>query len=357
LDNGIRSLEARLGADIAVVPLGNEASYETAILTGAPVNFYFDKSIENSVANVAGVESVTTQFYLASLADAGCCSTKTQIIGIDYNTDFAVMPWIAHFFHGQIGDGEVIVGSSVSTGYDNTVTFFGYTLNVAARLERTATGMDHTVYVSMDTARGMAQSAQAAGLIPADVDIENAASAVLVNVSAGYETDDVLARIRGEVPGVGLVASYGIYSSIAMNLRFFTVMINIVTVVLGVLAVLVLAVLFSLIASGRKKEFAILRILGATRKKLAGVVLTEALDISLFGAVAGSLFAAIVVFPFGRHIGAQMGMPLLLPAVWDSLLLFTQAFVISVVVGPLSSAYSAYKISRAEAYATMREGE
>ena len=357
LDNGIRSLEARLGADIAVVPPGGEAAYESAILTGAPVNFYFDRGVESQIAALAGVEQVTTQFYLATIADIECCSTQTQIIGIDYATDFAVTPWISRFLHRQMGDGEVIVGSNVSVGRDNTVTFFGYELPVAARLERTATGMDYTVYVNMDTARLIARSAQAGGYISADVDIENAASTILVNVNPNYAISEVIWRIRRYVPNVGVVASYGIYSSFAMNLRFFTGMISTISAVLGVLAVLILVVLFSLIASGRKKEFAILRILGAPRKKLAGIVLTEAFDLSLCGAILGSFLAAIIVFPFGRYIGAQMGMPLLLPEILDSFVLFAVAFITSVAVGPISSAYSAYKISRAETYATMREGE
>ena len=357
LDNGIRSLEARLGADIAVVPPGSESAYQSIILAGAPINFYFDRGIEAQVANIAGVEQVTTQFYLATLADAECCTIQTQIIGIDYDTDFAVTPWIAHFLHRQIGDGEVIVGSNVAVDRNNTVTFFGRVLNVAARLERTATGMDYTVYVNMGTALTLAQIAQAEGFIPAYVDIENAASTILVNVIPGYEIAEVLEGIRRDIPYIGLVASYGIYASIATNLRFFTGMISTITVVLGIFAVLILAVLFSLIAGGRKKEFAILRILGATRKKLASVVLAEASNISLCGAVFGSILAALVVFPFGRYIGVQMGMPLLLPGVLDSARLFATAFVVSVAVGPLASAYSAYKISRAETYATMREGE
>jgi len=357
LDNGIRSLEARLGADIAIVPPGSEADYQNIILAGSPVGFYFDKGIAAQVAAIEGVGQVTTQFYLATLGNAGCCSVKTQIVGIDYGTDFVVMPWIARLLHRRIGAGEVIVGSNVAIDPGNTVTFFGYMLTVAARLERTATGMDYTVFVDMGTAREIAWAAQAVGYICSTVYINNAASTILVNVAQGYEISDVLRRIRRSVPNIGLVASYGIYSSIAANLRFFTRMIDTITVALGILAVLVLAVLFSLIAGGRKKEFAVLRILGATRKKLAGIVLTEALDLSLCGAVLGSVLAAIVVFPFGRIIGTQMGMPFLLPGVSDSLVLLAFALVMSIAVGPVSSAYSAYKISRAETYATMREGE
>jgi len=306
---------------------------------------------------VAGVGQVTTQFYLATIADAECCSIQTQIVGIDYETDFAVTPWIAELLQRQIGVGEVIVGSDVTLDPDGTVTFFDTIFTVAARLERTATGMDNTVFVNMGAARELALAAQAGGFIPYYVDVNTAVSAILVNAAAGHDINAVYQQLRRTFPEVGLVSSYGIYSNIANSLRLFTGMINTITIVLGVLSVLVLAVLFALIANGRKKEFAVLRILGATRKKLASIVLTEALDLSLLGALAGIALAALVVFPFGRYIGVQMGMPLLLPSVADSLRLFVIAFVTSFVIGPASSVYSAYKISQAETYATMREGE
>lgn len=357
LDNGIRSLEARLGADIAIVPHGSEAEYESALITGAPANFYFNENIAQELANIAGISQVTTQFYLATLADAECCSIETQIIGIDYATDFAVTPWIAEFVQAQIGVGEVIVGSNVDIDADGTVTFFETQFTAAARLERTATGMDSTVFVNMNEARAIAHIAQVNGFIPEYVDINTAASTILVNVDAGHDITAMVDNIRRTMPEVGVVASYGIYASFSSTLQIFTRMINVITIVLGVLAVLVLAVLFSLIANGRKKEFAVLRILGATRKKLASIVLTEALDLSLFGAICGIIIAAVIVFPFGRYIGDQMGMPLLLPCMMVSLRLFVAAFLVSFAIGPISSAYSAYKISRAETYATMREGE
>jgi len=359
LNNGIGSLEARLGADIAVVPAGSETDYEDIILTGGtPISFYFHRGLEAEIAAVRGVAEVTAQFHLAAMAAAACCDVAAQVIGIDYGTDFVVTPWIGELLHRQIGDGEVIIGSNIVPGPNNTITFFDTALNIAARLERTATGMDNTVYVSMNTARALAENA--ATLLGQDwggLDVDDAISVILVRVDPGYDVGRVVAEIQVAVPEVGVVASSAIYSSISQNLNFFTSMIRTITIVLGVIAVFILAVLFSLIANGRKKEFAILRIVGATRKKLGAIVLTEAADLSVVGAVLGCTLAAIVVFPFGRSIGAQMGMPLLLPSVADSVRLFAFALILSLAVGPLAAAYSAWRISRAETYATMREGE
>ena len=356
LENGITSLEARFGADITILPFGSKGYYENIIFSGPPVNFYFDKNIAQEIAAVAGVQQVTAQFFIATL-EATCCAAEVQIVGIDYDTDFVIMPWISRFHQRQIGADEIIAGSNIVFDRSNTITFFNQNINVAAQLARTATGIDNTAFVNMDTARRLARAAMAAGHAGGFADIDNAASAVLVRVIPGYDVSEVAQNIRNAVYGIDVLENSSVHSRISANLSFFTGIINAVTIALCVLSVFILALLFWLIANGRKKEFAVIRILGATRKKLADIVLAEAFAVSLSGAVIGVLLALIVVFPFGLHIGRQMGMPLLLPGTLDSFLLLLFGITAAAATGPLSAAYSAYKISRAETYATMREGE
>ena len=356
LDNGMNSLRARLGADIAVVPIGSTSDYENAILTFAPTGFYFDSIKEKQVAEVQGVTQVTAQFYLATLADSGCCSGEVQIIGIDFGTDFVVQPWIANIFNRGLGDNEVIVGSQVSIDYDNTVRYFDNVLNVAARLGKSSTGMDQTVFMSLNTAREIARKAQIDGNGFEGVDIDNSISVVLVNTD-GYNVSGIANNVLKIVNGISVVESHGIYSNIATTLDFFKGMVSAIIILLGFFAVLLLAVLFAMTINNRKKEFAILRVMGATRKKLAGIVLTEGVFISLLGAAFGIIFAFILVFPFAGLIGSQMGMPLLLPSFGSSMGLLAVSLILSVSIGPFAAGYSALKISRAETYTMMREGE
>ena len=75
------------------------------------------------------------------------------------------------------------------------------------------------------------------------------------------------------------------------------------------------------------------------------------------GVVIGVAVAAMVVFPFSVYIGDKLGMPYLQPAMGEIMIVMVVSLVLSAIVGPLASAWSAYKISRAETYHTMREGE
>ena len=79
--------------------------------------------------------------------------------------------------------------------------------------------------------------------------------------------------------------------------------------------------------------------------------------ISTIGGIIGIVLASILVFPFSIYIEGQLGLPYLRPQLLSILLMVLGGIGVSVVVGPLSMIYSAIKISRAETYLTMREGE
>ena len=95
LRTGLHSLEARLGADVMVVPYEatSKSSVESIVLQGNIGYFYMDQAAYSKIASREGIGQISAQFFLAS-ASAGCCSVPVQIIGFDPETDFTVTPWI-----------------------------------------------------------------------------------------------------------------------------------------------------------------------------------------------------------------------------------------------------------------------
>ncbi len=360
LKNGLGSLKERMGADIAVVPLEHEAEYEGIILSGEPSRFYFDKSIENQLAQIEGVNRVTSQFYISTLS-AACCSVPVQVIGFDPDTDFVVHPWISKVYDKEIDDGQLVVGSDIIVNETKTLTFFNKTYAVVAQLEETSTGMDYSVYANMQTVRSLVEGAREVGMNLSvdvyDADMDQSISTVLVKISSDYDVETVTTNIRRQISGIGVVQSKSIFTSISNNLDVLQAFINTLTAVLWVVAVLVLAVIFSVIFNGRKKEFALLRTLGATRGKLVRIVLAEALLISVAGGVLGTALSSMVVIPFSTKIGETLNLPYLLPAAGSVVCLAANSLVLSFAVGPIAAAYSAVKIGRAQTYVALREGE
>jgi len=358
MENGISGLEDRLGADIVVVPEGYDQDFEGVMIQGEPVYFFMEKDILEKVRSCEAVELASPQFYLASL-NAECCGSSVPIIGFEPETDFTVQPWITEQYSKGLKYGEIIIGDDISAEEDGTILFFDKYYKVAARLERTGSGVDVSCFATMDTIADLYRDAKEKGAyFQEGVTYENSISSIMVKVKEGYTLNQALVQIRKATEGkVEIVQTQSMINSVGGSLSSVVSYLYVIAIVFWILAVVLLTIVFSVTANERKKEFALFRILGATRKRLSNLILTEAFYISLSGGILGIGTAALIVFPFSTYLGDQMGIPYLQPEMSTILIIFVVSLVLSAIVGPLASAYSAHKISQAETYHTMREGE
>lgn len=82
---------ARLGADIIVVPQGAETSVNGALLMGTPTTYWMPDVDVDRIAALPGVAAASPQLYLQSLADAPCCSVPNMLmVAFDPATDFTL---------------------------------------------------------------------------------------------------------------------------------------------------------------------------------------------------------------------------------------------------------------------------
>ncbi|SHI38800.1 ABC transporter permease [Thermoclostridium caenicola] len=357
LENGMNSMIQRLGADLMVVPEGYKADMEEVLLKGDPCHFYFSPSIAQQVAQIEGVAQVTAQFFLTSLSES-CCSAQVQLIGFEPETDFVIQPWIARTYGSVVENGVLIAGSDIVLESDHTLRLFNCSYPVAAQLEKTATGLDSSVFMNMDTMKSLFASAREVGInfLAAD-EPGGSVSSVLVKVKKGHDPETVASLIRNRIPQVDVIVSKSMITGIADNLGSLVDYIQMLAILLWAIAVLVLTAVFSVTINERKKEFAVLRILGATRKRLVSLVLTESLILSAMGGVAGTAAAGVLVLPFSAYIGERLQLPYLQPNTGVVLGILALSLLLSSAVGPLASIYAAARISRTETYLTMREGE
>ncbi|MCL2210569.1 MAG: FtsX-like permease family protein [Treponema sp.] len=351
LQQGLATITKRFGADLMVVPAGAADRAQTLLLRGDPNYFYFSSALTDSVAKMEGVIQVSPQFYFASLAESECCDTSVQLIAFDPDTDFVVQPWIAEKYNEKVADGQVVVGSRITLRANGSIKLFGREYFAAAQLSPSASGFDTSIFMTMNTMRGLVADA---GMKNID---DNMISAVLARTDPAANPSVIALNIRDENEGVEVVVSQGIFGRIAAALSGFVKYIQIFSVALWVLAVVVLAAVFSGIIHERKKEFALLRIVGATQKRLVGIVLSESALASIAGGAAGILLASIFIFPFANLISVRLELPYLEASVTSIMALVLLSLVITTLSGPLASLYSALKISKAETYFTMREGE
>ena len=357
LQSGLQSLEARLGADIIVAPAQARTQYDLneVLVDGVPSSFYMDKAYVEKVAAVEGVELAAPQYYLATMK-AGCCAMPVQIIGFDPEADFTVKPWIARTYGGELGMLDVIVGCNISGGVGGQIQFYNENCTIVGKLAETGTSMDNAVYCSPDTIAYLIQAAVDLGFSPlAHEDPHKVVSTIMVKVADGYDVNTVLGNIKLKVRGVSAVAARSMTSDVADSVAGMSGVIQVVFGAIGVLALVVLVVAFLVVGRHRMREFAVLRVLGASKRALSGIVVKEGAIVSAAGAVVGIVVALLAVVFFNGALESALGLPFLLPDVATMCVIAGVTFVLAMVAGCGASYVSAARLSKVDPGQTLRE--
>ena len=357
LNHGITRMQERLGADLMIVPEDSEAQARNVLLTGAPEFFYMDSSIAGKISEIGGVESVTTQFYFTSLS-SDCCSTRVQLIAFEPGTDFVITPWINEKITDDLEHGQVIIGSEVTPLSNGKVKFYGSEYAVAGKLGETATGIDSSVFMTRDTMHLILDDAKAKGyqFLTAEDD-SSLISTVLLKLNDKADVRQVEKEIYNAGSGVKILETDKLIVEVSSQLDSVGRIISLTLTVLLVFSFFTMVLFFSVIFHERKKDFAILRILGSTSKKISFLALSEGFLIGAAGGIAGMTFGILTVFPFNRYIENRLNVPYLMPSVPVVIFFGILGIVTVIVFGAVSSFLSTISLSHAETYYTMREGE
>ena len=357
LRSGLNSLEARLGADIILVPseAQSKISFQNMFLQGTAGAFYMDASVPACAMEVEGVEKAAPQTFLASLK-ADCCSIRIQVIGIDPEQDFTVQPWISRSLTRKLGDMDVAVGCKVEADVGEIIRIYEQRCKVVARLESTGTGLDTAVYCNMNTMNALLAAAEKKGVSHKIESGDQVISAVYVKVKDGYDIDAVNSRLNGHLRKVTAVRTRSMITGVSDSLAGISRTVTFLIAAVWILAFIILLLAFVLIMRERVREFAVLRLVGASRGMLSRMVLLESSLCGLLGGLAGIGLAALLLFPFSQFIESMLKMPYLMPAAAKILLLAAGTVLLSVVVAALSSMIAAYRLSRVDPGTALREG-
>lgn len=356
LQKGFTSLEDRLGADIMVVPYeaATKSSLESIILQGNTGYFYMSGDVADKIAALDGIGRITSQYYLAS-ASSSCCSIPVEIIGFDPETDFVITPWIKKSSGKNLQYLDVVVGNDLNAFVGDTLTFYGTDVHVAAKLDKTGTKYDTAVFTDRETIRALIQSSLDKKLNEyGNINAGNVVSCVLVDVADDADLETVLNDINLHVRQVKAVRTGNMIAGVAQSLGGISTIARILSVFIWILTLIILTIAFWMMANERKKEFAVLRVIGASKKDLASIVLMEGGIVSLIGSVIGVIIGALVILPFSGMIEQALSLPFLLPGAGQLVLTAVGAVLLSIVFGAASSWLAAYRIAGADTGTILR---
>lgn len=346
----------RMGADVIVVPKEYANSYSDSLFEGSLCSFYFDKTWYDKIKNTEGIDKISPQMFVTSMA-ADCCSEAAQIIAFDPDSDFIVKPWLKEIGIAELKEDEVILGSGMGGDKGDIYRVFGQKMTIAGKLEHTGTGYDRCAFVNFDTAKKLMEKPQAKMGNLGDNDPQNVISSLMIRVKEDVEPDTVASRINVVLDG-SPVAAYtadGIVSSVTESVKSFSAFTSVLNNLLLFMAVLAIVCIFTITIIQRKTEFGIMLTLGASKGKLIGILLTEGLAVSLTGGVLGMLVSGGVVLAFQDVILTRLGIPELV----SSLSFYVQTAAIclglSMAAGLLASICAIVMITRGEPLRLIEE--
>jgi len=367
--------QARLGADLVVVPEGYEISAQEAFITGEPTNFYMDGQIAAEIVTLPGVRQTASQVYVQTLTNARCCIGEFFLIGFDPETDFTIAPWLStHSLNQPLGPFEIIVGDRILLRQGDGATFYGTEFRVAGVLEKTGMGIDRTIYVPMEGLRIMIENSaeraeQTLTISPQEI------SSVLIKVDPGADVLDVAEAIEGRLDDIQVFTASHLNQAVGRQMQGMVGIILSVTAALWLMSLLTIGLVFSLIVNERQRELGLLRAMGARRGVIFRLVMGESALLSGFGGLVGSLFASLMLVGFAqfvqlrlvrgdgafsalsRYIQLQLNIPYLMPRLWEVLSIFLILLLLALLSGIVASLHPAFTSSRLEPYAAIRKGE
>ena len=360
LKNGIQNLELRLGADIIVVPYEarTKVSAREILNKGNRTWIYFSSSMLNKALQIEGVEQASPQVYCSAPVEFN--GGKVELIGFDPETDFSVKPWISDSLRlsdFELNDFEIIYGWNVAPDKDGKFNVYGIELNPVARLQKTDTGMDNSIYANISTLNYIIDAAVQQGVkLESEVAGGKKISSIMVKVKDGYDVDDVAGRLTRKLRHVVSVKTREMTSGISDSLHNFQKMVLLLVILVWALCSGIMTVVYSMITGERRKEFAVLRAMGASRKTLSYFVMKEAFLLNSTGGILGSLTASLCVLPLAFLIRNRFELPFVLPETSFMITIFVLTVLLSVFSGALASGFSARKISSQDTGSALREG-
>ena len=301
LGQGIQLTLRRMGGDIMVAPPGAVTNPEEFLFATDRLSLHIKRDTLARLREMPAVDKVTAHTYLATLAGVCCSISSARIVAFDPETDFVITPWIEQRLKRKLGKDEVVLGGKVegisSIEMSRETWLLGMKFNVAATLDVTGTPLDNTVFLREADVREAIEKKLTPYVVSPDE-----VSVAFVALRRGFDPDTVAKTIERENLDVKAITRGEIGSRLT---RFFrvTLQIFLLTVAVGsILALLVVASVFSAVANERTREVGILRALGATRGHVIRLFLAEAVATGFIGGLVGIAAGAALSVPAVRAV-------------------------------------------------------
>ncbi|MDA8100120.1 MAG: ABC transporter permease [Nitrospiraceae bacterium] len=296
VNGSIKRTSERLGADLIVVPNNARGAAEEVLLENQTKSFYMDRSILDRVRAIDGVAVVTEQIYLVTLSTMCCSVPEAMVVAFNPETDFIIKPWLAEKLKRPLAKGEAVAGAESSFNIrlglvDVNSKLFGNEFKLVGSLDKTGTGLDNAVFITLDNMDQIIKSGAAGKLKPSDISI------IFVRVKPGVDPSRIAAKVEDTIIEADAVSRRDIGRNVITALKDISRIFTMTIILAAVMSFFLVWAIFTAIANERAKEVGIMRAIGAKESHIMRLYLIEVLTVgvigSLLGILAGSALSAV----------------------------------------------------------------
>jgi putative ABC transport system permease protein len=285
VSSSLKKASDRLGADLVVIPVGARDYAEEFLLESKETSFYMPKTIIDKVKKIEGIEALTYQTYLSSIAGLCCDIAPTKIVAFDQMTDFIVKPWLQEAIGRPLGKGEVIAGygtaENLGLGLLNIeATIFNNRFKIVGVLEQTGTGLDNALFMTEENLQSIIASGKSP-LKTGDISI------IFLKLKKGLDPEYIGKVIEGNIVEVDVMARSTMGGKFLTTLADINKIFTVAILLSSLLTILLVWAIFSAIANERAREIGIMRAIGAKESHIVKLFLLEVLVLSLIGSLLG----------------------------------------------------------------------
>jgi putative ABC transport system permease protein len=357
LDKGL----SKLGADLLVIPKESLVNLKSALLTGEPSAFYMEKTVLDKIRSLKGVRRVSGQVFLVSATGDCCVIGNSFLIGFNPADDFTVLPWVEKKMQEPFPKDGAIIGSMTLWNPGDRIKFYGVSLKVWGKLERTGIGLyDNAIFFSIEKAYEMSKNSISNPLFIQPLKpLKGKISGALVQLSVGAKIPFITFAILKDSPNLKVVTTGNIQTSARQTtVAVFAGVIGLV-IVLVFSNILMINAIFSAIVNERKREIGIIRAIGATKISIFKLITYESAMISAISGLVGLLVGGALLRLFQRSIIFYLkllNIPFMFPPVEFVVLMAVAAIAIALLMGLSGSMYPALIAVKIDPHETMKQG-
>ena len=334
LQREVESKRRMLGPDLALVPKGSKERGHIYLSKGPPAQGAVPSGTLEQLGAFPEVELAAPQKRLGLVAVGGFEAT---LIGFDPATDFIVRPWLdpqnTESFPGR--NRGLALGASVPVGGEIPAVD-GIKDVLGGRLLTTGSFMDTTIFVPKPAA-----------------EIASEPVWILLRLRQGTLLDVAANRLEVNIPGIEVLTRPEMFKSLNDQLYGLVEggVFGTATLLIILGALLVTGAMFALLAHERKREFGLLKAMGARNACIFKLIMTEAILLAGTGAAFGIGVAAVCL------LGARIVFGNLPASLSSDAPRMLAAAALIIVASVLTALWPALAATRMDPYAAIRSGE